>query len=175
LGVALGGLQIVPGAPEWFHPGRSGTLQFGPKNIIGWFGEFNPRLLASIDVSGPLVGFEIVLDDIPAPKLKPTKAKPKLELSELMPLQRDFAFIVDRSVKAGDIVKAAQAGERNLVTQVTVFDIYEGKGVPEGKKSVAIGVTLQPRDKTLTEAEIDTAAAKIIAEVGKKTGATLRG
>ncbi len=175
LGVALGGLQITPGAPEWFHPGRSGTLQFGPKNIIGWFGEFNPRLLAAIDISGPLVGFEILVDDIPVPKLKPTKAKPKLELSEFMPLQRDFAFIVDRSVKAGDIVKAAQTAERNLITQVTVFDIYEGKGVPEGKKSVAIGVTLQPRDKTLTEAEIDAAAGKIIAEVGKKTGASLRG
>jgi phenylalanyl-tRNA synthetase beta chain len=175
LGVPLGGLQIVSGAPDWFHPGRSGTLQFGPKNIIGWFGEFNPRLLAKLDVTGPLVGFEVLLDDIPAPKLKPTKAKSKLDLSELMPLQRDFAFIVDRAVKAGDIVKAAQAGERNLVTQVNVFDIYEGKGVPDGKKSVAIGVTLQPRDKTLTEAEIDAAAGKIIAEVEKKTGASLRG
>jgi phenylalanyl-tRNA synthetase beta chain len=175
LGVPLGGLQIVSGAPDWFHPGRSGTLQFGPKNIIGWFGEFNPRLLAALDVTGPLVGFEVLLDDIPAPKLKPTKAKSKLDLSEFMPLQRDFAFIVDRSVKAGDIVKAAQAGERNLVTQVNVFDIYEGKGVPEGKKSVAIGVTLQPRDKTLTETEIEAAAGKIIAEVEKKTGASLRG
>ncbi len=175
LGVALGGLQVVSGGPDWLHPGRSATLQFGPKNIIGWFGEFNPRLLAAIDVEGPLVGFEILLDDIPAPKSKPTKAKPKLDLSEFMPLQRDFAFIVDRAVKAGDIVKAAQAGERNLVTQVTVFDVYEGQGVPEGKKSVAIGVTLQPRDKTLTEAEIDAAAGKIIAEVEKKTGANLRG
>jgi phenylalanyl-tRNA synthetase beta chain len=175
LGVSLGGLQIAQGAPSWFHPGRSGTLQFGPKNIIGWFGEFNPRLLAELDVEGPLVGFEILLDDIPAPKAKPTKAKPKLDLSELMPLHRDFAFVVDRSVKAGDIIKAAQAGERNLVTQVNVFDVYEGTGVPEGKKSVAIGVTLQPRDKTLTEAEIDAATAKIIAEVQKKTGASLRG
>jgi len=175
LGVSLGGLQIVAGAPDWFHPGRSGTLQFGPKNIIGWFGEFNPRLLAEIDVEGPIVGFEILLDDIPAPKSKPTKAKSKLDLVELMPLHRDFAFVVDRSVKAGDILKAAQAGERNLVTQVNVFDIYEGKGVPEGKKSVAIGVTLQPREKTLTEAEIEAAAGKIVAEVQKKTGATLRG
>jgi phenylalanyl-tRNA synthetase beta chain len=175
LGVALGGLQVVSGGPDWLHPGRSGTLQFGPKNVIGWFGEFNPRLLAAMDVSGPLVGFEVLLDDIPAPKLKPTKAKSKLELPEFMPLQRDFAFIVDRSVKAGDIVKAAQAGERNLVTNVIVFDIYEGKGVPEGKKSVAIGVTLQPRDKTLTEAEIEAAAGKIISEVEKKTGASLRG
>jgi phenylalanyl-tRNA synthetase beta chain len=175
LGATLGGLQVVSGGPDWLHPGRSGTLQFGPKNVIGWFGEFNPRLLAAMDVTGPLVGFEVLLDDIPAPKLKPTKAKPKLELPEFMPLQRDFAFIVDRSVKAGDIVKAAQAGERNLVTHVNVFDVYEGKGVPEGKKSVAIGVTLQPRDKTLTDVEIEAVAGKIISEVEKKTGASLRG
>jgi len=175
LGVPVGGLQIVPGGPAWLHPGRSGTLQFGPKNVIGTFGEIHPRSLAVLDAEGPVVGFELILDDIPAPKFKPTKARPKLELSEFMPLQRDFAFLVDRSVKAGDIVKAALAGERLLVTDAGVFDVYEGKGIPEGKKSVAISVVLQPRDKTLTEAEIDAVAAKIIAEVAKKTGATLRG
>ncbi len=139
------------------------------------FGELHPRHLEAIGAEGPVVGFEIILNDIPAPKSKPTKAKPKLEFSELMPVQRDFAFVVDRFVKAADIVKAAQAGERALVSDVGVFDVYEGKGIPEGKKSVAISVTLQPREKTLTEAEIDAVAGKIIAEVTKKTGATLRG
>jgi len=107
--------------------------------------------------------------------LRVTRTKPKLDLSEFMPVQRDFAFLVDRSVKAADIVKAATAGERALVSDVGVFDVYEGKGIPEGKKSVAISVTLQPREKTLTEADIDAAAGKIIAEVAKKTGASLRG
>jgi phenylalanyl-tRNA synthetase beta chain len=168
-------MQLVTGAPAWFHPGRSGTLQFGPKNVVGWFGELHPRVLDALKVDGPVVAFELVLDDIPAPKARPTKVKPKLELSELMPLERDFAFIVDRGVKSADILKAAQAAERALITDIGVFDVYEGTGVPEGKKSVAISVTLQPREKTLTDAEIEAVAGKIIAEVTKKTGAVLRG
>ncbi len=175
LGAPIGGMQIVPGGPAWFHPGRSATLQFGLKNQIGAFGEIHPRILEALNAEGPLVGFELVLNDIPTPKSRPTKAKPKLELSEFMPVLRDFAFLVDRSAPAADIVKAALAGERALVSDVSVFDVYEGKGIPEGKKSVAIAVTLQPREKTLTEAEIDAVAAKIIAEVGRKTGASLRG
>lgn len=175
LGVALGGVQIAAGGPSWFHPGRCATLQFGPKTIIGHFGEIDPRTLETLDVAGPIVGFELLLDDIPAPKSKPTKTKPKLELSEFMPVERDFAFIVDRAVKAADLLKAAQAADRLLITQVTLFDVYEGKGIPDGKKSIAIAVTLQPRDKTLTEAEIDAVAGKIVAEVAKKTGAHLRG
>ncbi len=175
LGVATGGLQLSPGAPSWFHPGRSGTLQFGPKNIVGWFGELHPRALAALDASGPLVAFEIVLDEIPAPKARPTKVKGKLELSGFMPLERDFAFVVDRGVRAADILRAAQGAERAMIADVNVFDVYEGPGVPEGKKSVAIAVTLQPREKTLTDAEIDAVAGKIVAEVGKKTGASLRG
>jgi phenylalanyl-tRNA synthetase beta chain len=175
LGVPTGGMQLVAGAPAWFHPGRSGTLQFGPKNVVGWFGELHPRVLDALKVDGPVVAFELVLDDIPAPKARPTKVKPKLELSELMPLERDFAFIVDRGVKSADILKAAQAAERALITDLGVFDVYEGTGVPEGKKSVAISVTLQPREKTLTDAEIEAVAGRIVAEVTKKTGAVLRG
>jgi phenylalanyl-tRNA synthetase beta chain len=175
LGVQTGGLQIVSGGPSFLHPGRSGTLQFGPKGVIGWFGEFHPRVLAALDVSGPLCGFEIILDAIPAPKAKPTKVKPKLELADLMPLERDFAFIVESGVQAGDILKAAQAADRQLVTGASVFDVYQGTGIPEGKKSVAINVTLQPRDKTLTDSEIEVVMGKIVAEVTKKTGATLRG
>jgi phenylalanyl-tRNA synthetase beta chain len=175
LGVPQNGLQIVPGGPAWFHPGRSGTLQFGPKTVIGHFGEFHPRILEALDAEGPTVAFELVLDEIPAPKAKPTRAKPRLDLPELMPLERDFAFLVDRSVLAGDIVKAAQAAERTLIKEVAVFDVYEGAGIPADKKSVAIAVTLQPREKTLTEADIESVSAKIVAEVGKKTGALLRG
>ena len=175
LGIAPAALQILPGAPPWFHPGRSGTLQFGPKNVIGYFGEFDPRTLEAVDAEGPLAGFEIVLDELPPPKAKPTKTKPKLELSELMPLDRDFAFLVDRAVRAGDIVKAAQGADRALITNVVVFDVYEGTGIPADMKSIAVAVTLQPREKTLTEAEIDAISAKIIAEVSKKTSAVLRG
>ena len=174
LGVATGGLQLVPGGPAWLHPGRSATLQFGPKNIVGWFGELHPRILDALDASGPLVAFEIVLDDIPAPKARPTKVKGRLDLSDFMPLERDFAFIVDRNVRAGDILKAAQGADRALIADVNVFDLYEGAGIGDGKKSVGIAVTLQPKEKTLTEAEIEAVAGKIVAEVGKKTGAALR-
>ncbi len=175
LGVPLGGLQILAGGPAWFHPGRVGTLQFGPKNIIGYFGQLHPRVLEALDIEAALVGFEIVLDEIPLPKAKPTKTKPKLELSDLMPVERDFAFLADRHVNAADLLRAVQSADRALITGVTLFDVYEGSEIPAGKKSVAIAVTLQPRDKTLTETEIDAVASKIIAEVENKTGATLRG
>ncbi len=175
LGIPLANLQIVAAGPAWFHPGRCGSLQFGPKTVIGHFGEIHPHVLDALDVAGPLVGFELILDDIPPPKLKPTKTKSKLELSDFMPVERDFAFVVDRTVKAADLVKAAQAADKALITDVTVFDVYEGKGIPEGKKSIALSVTLQPREKTLTDAEIDVIAGKIVAEVGNKTGAHLRG
>src|SRR4029079_4559332 len=123
---------------------------------------------------GPLVAFEVILDRIPDGKKKPTRAKPVLELSAFQPVSRDFAFIVDRGVKAGDIVRAAQGVDKKLITDVSVFDVYEGKGIDADKKSVAIAVTIQPRDKTLTDQEIDAVAAKIVAEVTKKTGGTLR-
>ncbi|WP_159730273.1 phenylalanine--tRNA ligase subunit beta [Methylosinus sp. Ce-a6] len=175
LGVAAGGLQIVAGGPAWLHPGRSGTLQFGPKAIIGHFGELHPRALQALDVEGPIAAFEIILDALPAPKAKPTKAKPKLELSDLQPVSRDFAFLLDRAQPAGDLIRAVQGADRTLIADVTVFDVYEGQGVPEGKKSVGVAVLLQPRDKTLTEAELEAVAHKIVTEAGKKTGAQLRG
>jgi phenylalanyl-tRNA synthetase beta chain len=174
LGIASGVIQIVPGGPDFLHPGRSATLQFGPKNIVGWFGELHPLALEAFDATGPMVAFEIILDVLPAPKARSTKARPKLELADFQPVERDFAFIVDQSVRAGDLIKAAQGADRNLIVHVGVFDLYAGPGVPEGKKSVALNVTLQPREKTLTDVEIEAVAAKIVAEAAKKTGALLR-
>jgi phenylalanyl-tRNA synthetase beta chain len=168
-------LQVVAGGAAWLHPGRSGTIQMGPKNVLGFFGELHPRTLAALDVEGPLVGFEVILDAIPEPKAKPTRAKPALELSPFQPVTRDFAFMVDTAVKAGDLVRAAQTADRKIITDVIVFDVYEGKGIEPGKKSIAIAVTLQPREKTMTDEEIDALAAKIVAEVQKRTGGVLRG
>ena len=168
-------LQVVPGGPAWFHPGRSGTIQIGPQNVLGHFGELHPRTLEALGAEGPLVVFEAILERIPQPKQKATRARPVLDLSPFQPIERDFAFVVDRSVKAGDIVRAAQSVDRKLITGVNVFDVYEGAGIDPGKKSIAIAVTLQPRDHTLTDQEIEAVAAKIVAEVGKKTGGTLRG
>ena len=174
LGVSLGGLQVVPGGPSWLHPGRSATLQFGPQNPIGCFGEVHPLVLKELDLKGPLVAFEILLDAIPAPKAKATKMKPKLELSSFQPVTRDFAFVVDQATKADDLLKVARGIDRALVSDVTLFDVYAGKGMEPGRKSLAIAVTLQPREKTLTDAEIDAFAQKLIAEAAKKTGAVLR-
>lgn len=174
LGIPTGGLQIVAGGPDWLHPGRSGTLQFGPKNPVGYFGEVHPRVLKALDLKGQIVAFEITLDAVPLPKYRPTKVKPALVLSDFQPISRDFAFVVGRDVAAGDVVKAAQGAERKLITGIDVFDIYEGIGIPEGSKSVAIAVRLQPVDRTLTDAEIEGVTARIVAEVERKTGATLR-
>jgi phenylalanyl-tRNA synthetase beta chain len=174
-GAPMQALQVVPGGPNWLHPGRSGTIQIGPQNVLGYFGELHPRALEQLKADGPLIAFEVILDRIPDARAKPTRAKPMLELSPLQPVSRDFAFIVERSVKAGDIVRAAQAADRKLITDVTVFDVYEGKGIDTDKKSIAIAVTLQPREKTLTDQEIEAVAAKIVAEVAKKTGGVLRG
>jgi phenylalanyl-tRNA synthetase beta chain len=174
-GAPMQALQIVPGGASWLHPGRSGTIQIGPQNVLGYFGELHPRALEALGADGPLVAFEVILDRIPDAKKRPTRAKPLLELSAFQPVSRDFAFTVDRSVKAGDIVRAAQGVDKKLITDVTVFDVYEGKGIDPDKKSVAIAVTIQPREKTLTDQEIDAVAAKIVAEVTKKTGGSLRG
>lgn len=171
---APAGVQVVAGGPSWLHPGRSGTLQIGPKLTIGWFGELHPRTLHALDLDGPLVAFEILLDRIPEPKAKPTRAKPALDLSAFQPVTRDFAFIVDHGVKAADLVKAAQGVDRKLIAGVSVFDVYEGKNIEAGKKSIAVAVTLQPREKTLTDQEIEAVAGKIVAEVSKRTGGVLR-
>jgi phenylalanyl-tRNA synthetase beta chain len=175
LGVPTGGLQVAPGGPAWFHPGRSATLRFGPKGVIGAFGEVHPAVLRGLDLKGPLVAFEITLGLLPVPKHKTTKMKPKPAFSDFQPVSRDFAFVVRREVAAGDVVRAAQGAERQLIAGIDVFDVYAGAGIDPDKKSVAIAVKLQPTEKTLTDAEIEAVSQKIVSEVGRKTGATLRG
>lgn len=163
---------ITQGAPGWYHPGRSGTIAMGPK-VIAQFGELHPKVLTAFDLKGPAAGFEIFLDAIPDTKSK-GKAKPLFAPSPYQAVERDFAFVVDAKLAAGEIVKAVKLADRNLIEQVTVFDVYEGKGVPDGKKSVAIAVRIQPKDATLTDAEIEALAQKIVA-AAIKLGATLRG
>ena len=175
-GAPMAGLQIATNKlPAWLHPGRSGAIQIGPQNVLGYFGELHPRVLEQLGADGPLVAFEVMLEKIPDPKQRPTRAKPALELSAFHPVSRDFAFIVERKVAVADIVRAAQGVDKKLITSVSAFDVYEGKGIDPDKKSVAIAVTLQPRDKTMTDQEIEAVAAKIVAEVTKKTGGSLRG
>ncbi|MCR9058200.1 MAG: phenylalanine--tRNA ligase subunit beta [Rhodobacteraceae bacterium] len=175
IGAPVEKLQVHTDAPGTFHPGRSGCLKLGPKNALAVFGEIHPRTLADLDLEGPLVAFEIYLDALPQPKTKGGRSKGALNASHLMPVRRDFAFLVGKDVKAEVLLKAARGAEKTLIADVTLFDIYVGQGVPDDQKSVAIDVLLQPRQKTLTDEEIDAVAKKIIANVEKATGGTLRG
>ena len=167
-------LSSQPGAPNWYHPGRSGALKLGDR-VMAYFGELHPEIVAAADLKGPVAAFEVFLDAAPLPKAKATKARPKLVLSPFQPLERDFAFLVDAGVEAEKLVRAARNADKVMITAARVFDLYAGKGVPEGKKSLAIAVTLQPVERTLTDAEIEAVSDKIVAAVAKATGAVLRG
>jgi phenylalanyl-tRNA synthetase beta chain len=167
-------LSAQAGAPDWYHPGRSGVLKLGDR-VMAHFGELHPEIAADADLKGPVAAFEVFLDAPPLPKAKATKARPKLVLSPFQPVERDFAFLVDAGTEADRLVRAARTADKALITAARVFDVYAGKGVPEGKKSLAITVTLQPVERTLTDAEIEAVSNKIVAQVAKATGAVLRG
>ncbi|MBU6448575.1 MAG: phenylalanine--tRNA ligase subunit beta, partial [Rhodospirillales bacterium] len=171
LGVPMDAVTTIAGGPVYYHPGQSGALMQGPKNMLARFGTLHPAVAEKLDLPAGTVAFEIFLDAIPEPKRRKKSAP---VLPAFQPLRRDFAFLVDETVGAEAVLRAAKGVERNLVTAAVLFDRYQGKGVPEGKISLAIAVTLQPTEKSLTDAEIETVCAKIISEVGKKTGATLR-
>lgn len=174
LGVDIEKVQVLPEAAAWSHPGRGGRVALGPKLTLGWFGELHPALSAELDIEGPVVAFEIDLDALPEPRKKATRTKPAIELSAFQPVSRDFAFVMDRDVTAAAILKAARGADKTLIKDVGIFDVFEGSHVGEGKKSVAIEVTLQPRDKTLTDEEIEKVSAAVVAAVTKTTGGELR-
>lgn len=167
-------VQVTATAPGWYHPGRSGTLSLGPKIILGYFGELHPLTLQAMDYKGNIAAFELFLDAIPAPKSKGGTTKPLLQTSAYQAVERDFAFLANDNVLASDILKAIRASEQNLIREARIFDVYKGKGVEPGKQSVAVSVTLQAPDRTLTDAEIDGVAKKIIEAAAKQFGGVLR-
>jgi phenylalanyl-tRNA synthetase beta chain len=169
-----GNVQAARTAPEWYHPGKSGVLQLGPKMVLAHFGELHPRLLEKLKLDGPLCAFEIFLDVLPEPR-RASRTRSALDVTDLQVVRRDFAFLVEDAVAAGDVMRAAKGAEKSLITDVTLFDVFSGEGVEEGKKSLAIEVTLSPREKTLTDEEIDAVAVKVVAAVTKATGGALRG
>jgi phenylalanyl-tRNA synthetase beta chain len=173
LGYDIDKVQLFAEPAPWSHPGRGGRVAQGPKTL-GWFGELHPAWAAELDIDFPVAAFELDLDALPEPRKKPTKTKPALDLSALMPLTRDFAFVVDKAVTAGAILKAARGADKALIKDVNVFDVFEGSHVGEGKKSVAIEVTIQPSDKTLTDEDIDKVSAAVVAAVTKTSGGVLR-
>ena len=173
LGAPTANIQVSADAPEWYHPGRSGCLRLGP-SVLARFGEIHPSVLEALGVKGPLVGFEVFLDAIPAPKKKGGTARVKLKASAFQPIVRDFAFVLDRSVDVERVVRAVKGADKGLVKDVSVFDVYAGDKMEVGKKSVAVSVALQPVDRTLTDQDLEAVAGKIVAAVAKATGGALR-
>lgn len=165
-------VQITLEAPDYYHPGRSAAIKIG-QNVIGYFGELHPRALEALDVKGPAVGFEVFLERIPLSK-KQGSARPLLQPSAFQPVKRDFAFLADAHIQADSLIKAALGADKALITDVDIFDVYAGKNMEPGKKSVAISVTLQPQTATLTDADIEATSQKIVSAITEKTGATLR-
>ncbi|MEL7468079.1 MAG: phenylalanine--tRNA ligase subunit beta [Pseudomonadota bacterium] len=178
LGAPVAKLMTAREAPDWFHPGRSAALKLGPKNTLAVFGELHPKVLKAMDIRGTAVAVSVMLENLPQAKAKST-TRPALQLSNLQAVERDFAFVVDAGVEAQQIVRAAMGGDKKLISGVEVFDIFDGGKASDqlgtGKKSVAIAVRLQPVNETLTDAEIEAVAEKIVASVAKATGAELRG
>jgi len=154
----------------WWHPGRSARVQLGPKAIIAQFGALHPATLRLLDAEGPMLGFELILEALPEPRGARTKSRGSAALSALMPLSRDFAFVVEGRVPAGDLIRAIQGVDKARIAEVAVFDVYRGKGIEPGFKSVALEVTVQPDQATLTEAEIEALSARIVAAVAKLGG-----
>ena len=173
MGAPVASLQTSAEVPNYWTPGKAGALRLGNK-VLAVFGAIHPRALKALDVDGAALAFEIFIDAIPGPRAKATRAKPPLEKLDLMPLTRDFAFIVDDGVAAADLVRAAFGADKALIADVSLFDVYRGERMAAGKKSLAIEVTLQPREKTLTDSDIEAASAKIVSAVMKATGGTLR-
>ncbi|MEP4241989.1 MAG: phenylalanine--tRNA ligase subunit beta [Nitratireductor sp.] len=174
-GAPVDKLTIEAGGPDWYHPGRSGTIKLGPKNLLGTFGEFHPDTQEAPDAAGPICGFEVYLDALPEPKAKATRTKPRLDLSPFQAVKRDFAFVVDKGVAAGVLTRAVAAADKKLIAGVSVFDVFEGAALGADKKSVAIEVAIQPQERTLTDEDFEALSARILANVEKQTGGVLRG
>jgi len=170
LGMPMDALTTVPEAAAWYHPGRSGVIKQGPKLVLGQFGELHPGAQAKLGLEGPAVAFELFLDQLADPK-KRRRAAP--EFSVLQPVKRDFAFVADSALPSETLLRAVRGAERVLITQVTLFDVYEGDKLEAGRKSLGVEVVLQPKEKTLTDSEIEAVSAKIMAAAAK-IGAVLR-
>lgn len=157
-------------APVGYHPGRCGVIKQGPKNIIGVFGQIHPNLLKHWDCSGTVMGFEIFLERLPNSR----NGSKAYEAYNLHPLVRDFAFVVDQGVPSQKMVQAVRKANQELITHVSVFDVYQGPNIPEGKKSFALTAHIQPRDKTLVEQDLQQLMDQVVKSVLNETGGVLR-
>jgi phenylalanyl-tRNA synthetase beta chain len=169
-GINAESLQVISQTPNWYHPGKSGTILLGTEAVLAYFGELHPRVLAEMDIQEAMVGFELFLDMVPSLQ---SKNKP-FKVSSYQPVERDFAFVVDQEISAAQLINAVRKVNRDLIKEIGIFDVYQGKGIEEGKKSVALSVRFEPQDATLTDAEITALFTAIVKEVKRTTGGELR-
>lgn len=170
-GVNPDAITTTADAPAWYHPGRSGVLRQGPKNVLAYFGELHPSVLQAAGIDVPVVAFEVFVEGVPQPKKKKKSAP---VLSAFQPVRRDFAFVLAQDIPVESVLRAVRGADRQLVADVSLFDIYTGPHVAEGTRSVGVEVTLQPTEKSLTDAELEAVSERIVAAVSKATGAVLR-
>jgi phenylalanyl-tRNA synthetase beta chain len=174
LEMPMDALTVSAEAPSWYHPGRSGTIRLGPATIIAVFGEIHPRVLREMEMGGPLAAFEVFLDAVSVRKPRPLGSRPPLRLSSFQPVERDFAFVMGEDVPAARVVKAARAADPDLIADVRVFDVFAGASLGPGRKSLAISVTIQPMERTLTEADFEAVSLRIVERVEQASGGVLR-
>ena len=168
-GAPVANLMVMGEAGGQFHPGQSATLRLGPKVVLARFGMVHPATLKAFDVDGPIAAVELFLDAIPAKK-GAAFARPGFTPPALQAVTRDFAFLVPANLAAGDLVRAVQGADKAFITAVRVFDVFAGQGVPEGHKSVAVEVTLQPGEASFKDADLKAIAEKIVAAAAKQGG-----
>ena len=166
-------IQVLRDGAPWWHPGRHGRLCLGPKKMLAVFGELHPKVLGEMNVKGPAVAFTIWPENVPLPR-KSTATRPALHINDLQVVERDFAFVVDRSVAALAVANAATGADKALIQNVRVFDEFTGGSLGEEEKSLAITVRLQPQTLTLKDEDIKAVSDKIIDRVIKATGGELR-
>jgi phenylalanyl-tRNA synthetase beta chain len=177
IGIASSQIAVSNKTKKWYHPGRSGLLSLGSSSgpELGYFGEIHPSIIKKLDLrTDNVLGFEIFLDNIPESRKKIREAKPQFIVSDYQKVVRDFAFVIDEKYSSGEIINLVKKINKELIKEVKIFDIYQGDNIAPGKKSIAFNVTLQPKDKTLGEKDIDDVSKKIISTVQEITGATLR-
>jgi len=177
-GAPVGKLMVMPveegAAGAIYHPGQSATLRLGPKNILASFGMLHPKMLSGFDVGVPVAVCTIDLDAIPAKKGAASFARAPYAPPALQSVTRDFAFLVPETLAAGDLLRAVKGADKKNIVDARVFDVFAGEGVPEGRKSIAVEVTLQPLEKSFKDAELKAISDAIVAGAAKQ-GAELRG
>ena len=173
-GLHVNNIKTLSVAPNWYHPGRSGTLSLGQNKTLAVFGEIHPNVLTKLDVKGPVAGFEVYLENLPTQKKSKGTARPSVQLSQFQSVNRDLAFVVDEDVSAEVLLQAAMSADKTLISDVTAFDLFQGGNLGDGRKSLALNITLQPADRTLTDLEINAVCSRVIAAVEKRTGGVLR-